>query len=104
MRGTCSAGSKAQRKKLSFAHDPLFAVSMSGVRALPHQIEAIYRQMLPQPRLRFVLADHRTATHKRHPLPAASTPPGTQKTPAAPAVADTARMSLPNVKMHCGEV
>jgi superfamily II DNA or RNA helicase len=48
---------EGQRIKLSFAHDPLFAVSMSGVRGLPHQIEAIYRHMLPQPRLRFVLAD-----------------------------------------------
>jgi len=48
---------EGQRIKLSFAHDPLFAVSMSGVRGLPHQIEAVYRHMLPQPRLRFVLAD-----------------------------------------------
>lgn len=48
---------EAQRIHLSFAHDPLFAVSMSGVRGLPHQIEAVYRHMLPQPRLRFVLAD-----------------------------------------------
>ena len=30
---------------------------MSGVRGLPHQIVAVYRHMLPQPRLRFVLAD-----------------------------------------------
>jgi superfamily II DNA or RNA helicase len=48
---------EGQRIKLSFAHDPLFAVSLSGVRGLPHQIEAVYRHMLPQPRLRFVLAD-----------------------------------------------
>jgi superfamily II DNA or RNA helicase len=48
---------EAQRIRLSFAHDPLFAVSLSGVRGLPHQIEAVYRHMLPQPRLRFVLAD-----------------------------------------------
>ncbi len=48
---------EGHRIKLSFAHDPLFAVSMSGVRGLPHQIEAVYRHMLPQPRLRFVLAD-----------------------------------------------
>jgi len=31
---------ESQRIRLSFAHDPLFAVSMSGVRGLPHQIEA----------------------------------------------------------------
>ena len=30
---------------------------MSGIRGLPHQIEAVYRHMLPQARLRFVLAD-----------------------------------------------
>lgn len=48
---------EAQRIRLAFAHDPLFAVSLSGVRGLPHQIEAVYRWMLPQPRLRFVLAD-----------------------------------------------
>ncbi|MDG9711664.1 helicase-related protein [Streptomyces sp. DH10] len=48
---------ESQRIKHAFAHDPLFAVSMSGVRGLPHQIEAVYRHMLPQPRLRFVLAD-----------------------------------------------
>src|SRR5215475_788669 len=48
---------ESQRIQLAFAHDPLFAVSLSGVRGLPHQIEAVYRRMLPQPRLRFVLAD-----------------------------------------------
>jgi superfamily II DNA or RNA helicase len=48
---------ESQRIRLAYAHDPLFAVSMSGVRGLPHQIEAVYRRMLPQPRLRFVLAD-----------------------------------------------
>ena len=30
---------------------------MSGIRTLPHQIEAVYMKMLPQPRLRFLLAD-----------------------------------------------
>ncbi len=30
---------------------------MSGIRGLPHQIIAVYRHMLPQTRLRFVLAD-----------------------------------------------
>jgi len=48
---------EAQRIEHAYAHDPNFAVSMSGVRGLPHQIEAVYRHMLPQPRLRFVLAD-----------------------------------------------
>ncbi|MBA3421744.1 MAG: DUF3883 domain-containing protein [Thermoleophilaceae bacterium] len=48
---------EAHRIELAFAHDPNFAVSMSGVRGLPHQIVAVYRHMLPQARLRFVLAD-----------------------------------------------
>ena len=48
---------EAQRIEHAYAHDPNFAVSMSGVRGLPHQIVAVYRHMLPQPRLRFVLAD-----------------------------------------------
>ena len=37
--------------------DRQFAVSLSDIRTLPHQIEAVYRKMLPQPRLRFLLAD-----------------------------------------------
>ena len=48
---------EATRIRLAFAHDPHFAVSMSGVDALPHQLEAVYDRMLPQARLRFVLAD-----------------------------------------------
>lgn len=41
---------------LAYAHDRHFAVSLSGIRTLPHQIEAVYLKMLPQPRLRFLLA------------------------------------------------
>jgi superfamily II DNA or RNA helicase len=48
---------EAHRIALAYAHDPNFAVSLSGVRGLPHQITAVYRHMLPQARLRFVLAD-----------------------------------------------
>ena len=48
---------ESQRIELAYAHDPNFAVSLSGVRGLPHQIVAVYQHMLPQPRLRFVLAD-----------------------------------------------
>lgn len=48
---------EATRIEHAYAHDPNFAVSLSGVRGLPHQIVAVYRHMLPQPRLRFVLAD-----------------------------------------------
>ena len=45
------------RIRLAWAWDRQFAVSLSGIRTLPHQIEAVYRKMLPQPRLRFLLAD-----------------------------------------------
>jgi hypothetical protein len=48
---------ESHRIALAYAYDPYFAVSLSGVRGLPHQIEAVYRHLLPQPRLRFVLAD-----------------------------------------------
>lgn len=48
---------ESSRIRLAYAHDRQFAVSMSGIRTLPHQIEAVYLKMLPQPRLRFLLAD-----------------------------------------------
>src|SRR5881396_2048412 len=32
-------------------------VRLAGIRTLPHQIEAVYLRMLPQPRLRYLLAD-----------------------------------------------
>ena len=48
---------ESTRIRLAYAHDRQFAVSLSGIRTLPHQIEAVYQAMLPQPRLRFLLAD-----------------------------------------------
>jgi superfamily II DNA or RNA helicase len=48
---------ESARIRLAYAHDRQFAVSLSGIRTLPHQIEAVYAKMLPQPRLRFLLAD-----------------------------------------------
>ncbi len=48
---------ESTRIRLAYAHDRQFAVSLSGIRTLPHQIEAVYLRMLPQPRLRFLLAD-----------------------------------------------
>ena len=48
---------ESARIRLAYAYDPQFAVSLSGIRTLPHQIEAVYQRMLPQPRLRFLLAD-----------------------------------------------
>ncbi|MDQ6947139.1 MAG: hypothetical protein M3256_12940, partial [Actinomycetota bacterium] len=47
---------ESARIRLAFAYDPYFAVSLSGIDALPHQLEAVYEQMLPQTRLRFLLA------------------------------------------------
>ncbi len=48
---------ESTRIRLAYAHDDFFAVSLSGIQTLPHQIEAVYMKMLPQPRLRFLLAD-----------------------------------------------
>ena len=48
---------ESARVRLAYAYDQQFAVSLSGIRTLPHQIEAVYQAMLPQPRLRFLLAD-----------------------------------------------
>jgi outer membrane protein assembly factor BamB len=48
---------ESARIRLAYAHDRQFAVSLSGIRTLPHQIEAVSMKMLPQPRLRFLLAD-----------------------------------------------
>ena len=48
---------ESARIRLAYAYDRHFAVSLSGIRTLPHQIEAVYMKMLPQPRLRFLLAD-----------------------------------------------
>ena len=48
---------ESARIKTAFEYDPHFAVSLSGVRPLPHQLEAVYERILPQVRLRFLLAD-----------------------------------------------
>lgn len=48
---------ESARIRLAYSYDRQFAVSISGIRTLPHQIEAVYQAMLPQPRLRFLLAD-----------------------------------------------
>ena len=47
---------ESARIRLAYAFDPYFAVSLSGIEALPHQLEAVYERMLPQSRLRFLLA------------------------------------------------
>ena len=38
---------ESTRIRLACAHDRQFAVSLSGIRTLPHQIEAAYLKMLP---------------------------------------------------------
>jgi SNF2 family DNA or RNA helicase len=48
---------EAHRIHLAHLYDPLFAVSVSKIDPLPHQLEAVYEYMLPQPALRFMLAD-----------------------------------------------
>jgi superfamily II DNA or RNA helicase len=50
-------GSEAERIRIAHQFDPLFAVNSSIVDPLPHQVEAVYRYLLPMPRIRFLLAD-----------------------------------------------
>ena len=49
--------SEAQRIRLAHMFDPLLAVHSSDVRPLPHQITAVYEEMLRRQPLRFLLAD-----------------------------------------------
>jgi len=46
-------------ERLSYGHlfNPAFATEISEIDPLPHQRIAVYKKMLPQPRLRFLLAD-----------------------------------------------
>ncbi len=48
---------EALRTHLAHAFDPQFAVAVSQVDPLPHQLDAVYKHMLPLPRIRFLLAD-----------------------------------------------
>jgi len=48
---------EAQRIKLAGLYDPMIAVATSNVRPLPHQIRAVYGELLPRTPLRFLLAD-----------------------------------------------
>src|SRR5262249_60779418 len=49
--------SEAHRIPLAHLFDPLLAVHTSLVDPLPHQITAVYDEMLPRQPLRFLLAD-----------------------------------------------
>jgi len=55
--GTFLLGVEAERIRIAYQFDPLFAVNSSAVDVLPHQVEAVYRYLLPLPRIRFLLAD-----------------------------------------------
>ncbi len=55
--GAFLLGAEAERIRIAHQFDPLFAVNSSIVDPLPHQIEAVYRFLLPLPRIRFLLAD-----------------------------------------------
>jgi superfamily II DNA or RNA helicase len=48
---------EAQRIKLAGLYDPMLAVATSNVQPLPHQIRAVYGELLPRTPLRFLLAD-----------------------------------------------
>jgi len=48
---------EAHRIRLAFQYDPHFAVSVSQVDPLPHQMDAVYTHVLTQPRIRLLIAD-----------------------------------------------
>lgn len=47
---------EAERLRLAYTADPLLAANNSKVHLLPHQIEAVYSYMLPQPCIRHLMA------------------------------------------------
>ncbi len=49
--------SEAKRISLAYLFDPFLAVQTSDLDPLPHQIDAVYNEMLPRQPLRFLLAD-----------------------------------------------
>jgi SNF2 family DNA or RNA helicase len=48
---------EAQRIRLAYEYDSHFAISVSQIEPLPHQLAAVYDYILPRPRIRFMLAD-----------------------------------------------
>src|ERR1039457_1261129 len=48
---------EALRIKYAALFDPMLAVASSDLRPLPHQIKAVYGELLPRTPLRFLLAD-----------------------------------------------
>jgi hypothetical protein len=55
--GLLRLASESYRLRLAHLFDPYLAVSASQIEALPHQITAVYGEMLPRQPLRFLLAD-----------------------------------------------
>ncbi len=55
--GLLRLASEAYRIRLAYLFDPYIAVAASQIEALPHQITAVYGEMLPRQPLRFLLAD-----------------------------------------------
>jgi superfamily II DNA or RNA helicase len=48
---------EARRIRLAHLFDPMLAVHLSRIRPLPHQIDAVYGQMVPRQPLRYALCD-----------------------------------------------
>lgn len=48
---------EGKRIRFAFQFDPLYAVNVSQIDPLPHQIDAVYHFILKRPRIRFLLAD-----------------------------------------------
>jgi len=55
--GLFRLASEARRIQLAHLFDPYLAVHTSNLEPLPHQIQAVYGEMLPRTPLRFLLAD-----------------------------------------------
>ncbi len=49
--------SEARRIELAWLFDPYIAITSSTIEPLPHQISAVYEEMLPRQPMRFLLAD-----------------------------------------------
>ena len=50
-------GIEAKRIRLAFEFDPLFAVNVSKIDPVPHQLDAVYKHILPKKKIRYLLAD-----------------------------------------------
>ncbi len=48
---------EALRMRLAYTFDPHYAVSVTQVDLLPHQVDAVYKHILPLPKVRFLLTD-----------------------------------------------